>query len=83
MTQQARPATTSHPVYLPGRERDGSGRRATDQHLRPGPNPEHARQVERAINRLKGLRAVATRYEKRAYYLGTVTLAALIIWLHT
>ncbi|MFB7464734.1 IS5 family transposase [Streptomyces sp. NPDC056224] len=40
--------------------------------------------VERAINRLKGFRAVATRYEKRAYiYLGTVTLAALIIWLRT
>ncbi|MET8291652.1 IS5 family transposase [Streptomyces sp. NPDC005132] len=40
--------------------------------------------VERAINRLKGFRAVATRYEKRAYiYLGTVTLATLIIWLRT
>ncbi|MFB9398776.1 IS5 family transposase, partial [Streptomyces echinatus] len=40
--------------------------------------------VERAINRLKAFRAVATRYEKRAYtYLGTVTLAALIIWLRT
>ncbi|WP_030777953.1 IS5/IS1182 family transposase, partial [Streptomyces sp. NRRL F-2664] len=40
--------------------------------------------VERAINRLKGFRAVATRYEKRAYIsLGTVTLAALIIWLRT
>ncbi|MFG2422748.1 MULTISPECIES: IS5 family transposase [unclassified Streptomyces] len=40
--------------------------------------------VERAINRLKGFRAVATRYEKRAYtYLGTVTVAALIIWLRT
>lgn len=40
--------------------------------------------VERAINRLKGFRAVATRYEKRAYtYLGTVTIAALIIWLRT
>ncbi|WP_437097616.1 IS5 family transposase [Streptomyces longwoodensis] len=40
--------------------------------------------VERAINRLKGFRAVATRYEKRAYiYLGTVTLAALIVWLRT
>ncbi|MFK8906845.1 IS5 family transposase [Streptomyces sp. YS-3] len=36
--------------------------------------------VERAINRLKGFRAVATRYQKRAYtYLGTITLAALII----
>ncbi|MFD9235646.1 IS5 family transposase [[Kitasatospora] papulosa] len=40
--------------------------------------------VERTINRLKGFRAVATRYEKRAYiYLGTVTLAALLIWLRT
>ncbi|MFE7478419.1 IS5/IS1182 family transposase, partial [Streptomyces sp. NPDC057575] len=40
--------------------------------------------VERAINRLKGFRAVATRYEERAYiYLGTVTLAALMIWLRT
>ncbi|WP_443079468.1 IS5 family transposase [Streptomyces sp. NBC_01717] len=40
--------------------------------------------VERAINRLKGFRAVATRYEKRAYiYLGTVTLAAIMIWLRT
>ncbi|MGW5450190.1 IS5 family transposase [Streptomyces asiaticus] len=40
--------------------------------------------VERAINRLKGFRGVATRYEKRAYiYLGTVTLAALTIWLRT
>lgn len=40
--------------------------------------------VERAINRLKGFRAVATRYEKRAYiYLGTVTLATLVIWLRT
>ena len=36
------------------------------------------------VNRLKGFRAVATRYEKRAYnYLGTVTLAALMIWLRT
>ncbi|HEX4818341.1 MAG TPA: IS5/IS1182 family transposase, partial [Nonomuraea sp.] len=39
---------------------------------------------ERAINRLKNYRAVATRYDKRAYiFLGTVTLAALIIWLRT
>jgi transposase len=40
--------------------------------------------VERAINRLKNFRAVATRYDKRAYiFHGTVTLAALVIWLRT
>ncbi|MGW7668330.1 IS5 family transposase [Streptomyces sp. NPDC054775] len=40
--------------------------------------------VERAINRLKQSRAVATRYDKRGYvYLGTVTAAALVIWLRT
>lgn len=40
--------------------------------------------VERAINRLKNFRAVATRYDKRAYiFLGTVTVAALAIWLRT
>ncbi|GGV18975.1 IS5 family transposase [Streptomyces litmocidini] len=40
--------------------------------------------VERTINRLKSFRAVATRYDKRGYvYLGTVTAAALTIWLRT
>jgi transposase len=38
--------------------------------------------VERAINKLKQFRAVATRYEKRGYiYLGTMAVAALVIWL--
>lgn len=40
--------------------------------------------VERAINKLKNYRAVATRYDKRAYvYLGTATVAATLIWLRT
>lgn len=40
--------------------------------------------VERAINRPKNFRAVATRYDKRAYvYLGTVIAAALMIWLRS
>lgn len=40
--------------------------------------------IERAINRLKHARAVATRYDKRGYvFLGTATVAALVIWLRT
>ncbi|MFE1907379.1 IS5 family transposase [Streptomyces gardneri] len=39
-------------------------------------------EVERTINRLKNSRAVATRYDKRAYvFHGTVTTAAVRLWL--
>jgi hypothetical protein len=39
---------------------------------------------ERAIGELKQFRAVATRYDKRGYvHLGTVTAAALLIWLRS
>ena len=38
--------------------------------------------VERAINRLKQWRGLATRYEKRAvHFLAMVTLAAILLWL--
>jgi len=38
--------------------------------------------VERAINRLRGYRAVATRYDKREFaYRGTVDVASIGIWL--
>ena len=40
--------------------------------------------VERAINKLKPFRAVASRCDKRRYiYLGTTTVAALVIWLRS
>ncbi|MEW2167458.1 IS5 family transposase [Streptomyces sp. NPDC007084] len=39
-------------------------------------------EVERTINRLKNSRAVATRYDKRAYvFHGTITAAAIRLWL--
>ncbi|MBO0657107.1 IS5 family transposase [Streptomyces triculaminicus] len=39
-------------------------------------------EVERTINALKGFRAVATRFDKRAYiFHGTVTVAAIRLWL--
>jgi len=38
--------------------------------------------VERAVGKLKQFRAVATRYDKRAYmYLATVDVATIKIWL--
>jgi transposase len=38
--------------------------------------------IERAINKLKQFRAVATRYDKRAFmYLATVDIATIKIWL--
>lgn len=38
--------------------------------------------VERAINQLRGYRAVATRYDKREFvYTGTIDVASIKIWL--
>ena len=38
--------------------------------------------VERAINRLRGYRGVATRYDKREFvYKGTIDVASIMIWL--
>jgi len=38
--------------------------------------------VERLVNRLKGFRRIATRYEKRAvHYLGMLGVACTVLWL--
>jgi transposase len=48
-------------------------------------SPEDYKQrniIERAINKLKGYRAVATRYDKRDYtFRGTIDVASIKIWL--
>ena len=59
----------------------------TKKNERPSPRFDRAAYrersiVERAINRLKQYRRVATRYEKRAVnYLGMLTLATILLWL--
>ncbi|GAA1727395.1 hypothetical protein GCM10009680_80860 [Streptomyces yatensis] len=41
-------------------------------------------EVERTINALKSFRAVATRFDKRAYvFHGTVTVASIRLWLRS
>ncbi|BCK66053.1 hypothetical protein Srufu_078920 [Streptomyces libani subsp. rufus] len=44
----------------------------------------HRNEVERTVDALKGFRAVATRFDKRAYVVqGTVTAAAIRLWLRS
>lgn len=51
----------------------------------PGFDKIHYRErntVERTVNKLRGHRAVATRYDKRDYvYRATITVASIAIWL--
>jgi transposase len=63
----------------PGRRRRGARGRL------PGFDPDSYRQrnvVERAVNKLRVTRAVATRYDKRDFvYRGTIDVASIRIWL--
>lgn len=75
----------SHTIPEKSDSRAARSRRGRDGGRPPGFDLERYKKrntVERAISKLKQSRAVATRYDKRSYvFLGTVTAAALVIWL--
>ncbi|MFI1683144.1 IS5 family transposase [Streptomyces sp. NPDC020607] len=74
-----------HTIPEPRDQRANRRRRGSAGGRPAGFDQEHYRrrtEVERTINRLENSRAVATRYDKRAYvFYGTVTAAAIRLWL--
>ncbi len=72
---------------IPVKEDQANGRRRKGSAGGRPPNFDTQRYrdrntVERAVNKLRGCRATATRYEKRNYmYLGTIAVTSIWIWL--
>jgi len=69
----------------PSGQQEGRVRRGSNGGRPPACDPETYKQrnvVERAINKLRATRAVATRYDKRDFvYQGTIDVASIRIWL--
>jgi transposase len=69
----------------PADQQNNRSRRGSKGGRPPGFDAEHYKQrnvVERAINKLKGFRAIATRYDKRDFtFRGTLDIATIRIWL--
>ncbi|MFC8765897.1 IS5 family transposase [Streptomyces sp. NPDC057193] len=74
-----------HTIPEPKDQRANRRRKGSAGGRPTGFDPDRYRrrnEVERTINRLKNSRAVATRYDERAYvFHGTVTAAAVRLWL--
>ena len=72
---------------IPVKEDQATGRRRKGSAGGRPPNFDKQRYrdrntVERTVNKLRGCRATATRYEKRNYmYLGTIAVTSIWIWL--
>ena len=73
------------PIPEPSTTKTGRARRGSNGGRPPAFDAETYKQrnvVERAINKLRVTRAVATRYDKREFiYQGTLDVAAIRIWL--
>jgi len=77
---RSRPPSPNRPATKP--TVSGEAARADGHHKFDAEIYQQRNVVERCINKLKGYRAVASRYDKRDYmYRATIDVASIRIWL--